>query len=173
MPTTTKKRQPVKITFAKKRPERDLLWSVYSHVLNNWAVGNSDIIEGTKLDKTEVNRLTRKLASVGLLAGEHVNSERSITWQTFFDVENDRNAKRNGRRAFDKVYPKGEEVKVAAAPVNAGHRGNTGPRYTPEQIAAAVAARADGKNWKEVAVIAGVKSPFHFSKVVRSQHPDA
>lgn len=184
MPAT--KKNPVKVTFAPKRPERDLLWDVYSYVVENWAVVYSELEEALKMPHHDVKRLTQKLAKAGLIVGEHVNSEKTLTWQSYHDVLNDERKgtgrNRNGewkaaRADFDKAFPEGtvkEPKAQTAAPKNAG----TGPRYSPEQLEAGRQARnqlTDGDvqlTWKEVAEAAGVKSPHHFSKVLRATFAD-
>lgn len=168
--TADKKRHPVKVTFTKKLSERTLLFNVYRYTLLNWAVSEADIADGTKLDAKEVKRLTRKLATKGLLAGTHVNSEKSLTWQTFYDVENDRGAIKAGEKSFAEAYPVDEPVKEPVK--KATHAGATGSRYMPEQLEAGRKARESGAGWKQVAEAAGVKSPHHFSNVLRATYPE-
>ena len=153
--------------------QRLQLKKVYRYVLMNWAVSTKEIAAGTKLDVKDVRRLTKRLESKvapsgwTLLAGTHVNGEREVTWQTYYDIQNESDAEKNGMADFDAVFPAG--VKIAAG---SSHRGNTGPRYTDAQIAEAAEIRLDkGESWKEIARMVGVKSPAHFSKVVRSRYP--
>jgi hypothetical protein len=170
--TSNKKRSPVKVTFTKsKLSERTKLFNVYRAVLLNWAISNVGIERITKLDAKEVKRLTMKLARTGLLEGTHVNSERTITWQTMYDVENDANAIRNGERDFAEMFPKDEPAKSEPAKTvkPKTKTGATGARYTDDQLTEAIVERlAFNASWKEVAATVGVKSPFHFSKVVRA-----
>ncbi len=176
----TRKAAPVTTRQMDKTPERELLWEVYCYVVENWAVDYAELDKALDMEKSDIRRLAQKLARAGLLTAEHVNSERTITWQSFHDVLNERPAKGTGRNKkgewiaaradFDQAFPEGtvkEPTKPAAGPKNAG----TGPRYTQKQIEAGLKARREGQNWKQVAATVGVKSPFHFSKIVRQWDP--
>jgi hypothetical protein len=145
---------------------RPALLKTYKYVVNNWAVSAREAAEGTDTDPKATNNLLKRLAGAGLLDSTHVNGEKSLTWQSMFDVQNDKQAGRKSTAAFNKAFPKGEVVSPAPK-----RNGATGARYTEEQLATGRDARVGGSSWAEVAKVAGVKSPFHFSKAVRKAHP--
>lgn len=149
-----------------KTPNRDQLFAAYKYVVNNWAVETAEVAEGLGTSVAYAKQLLGYLG--GLVEGTHVNGEKPITWQSYFDIENEANVPANSTKAFNKVFPKGVEVEFNAAPKTNGRKGATGPRYTPAQIKKGLAARKAGKRNREVAEAAGVKSPAYFSKVLKA-----
>lgn len=139
---------------------------VYRYVLLNWAVDAGEIVKGTGLDRETVAKMIRKLRRVGLIDGDKVNGVGPIVYQTWYDIENDRDAERKGMEDFHRLI----QIPVSDAPA---HKGATGPRYTEKQIKAGIAARKRGLGWKAVAEAAGVKSPSYFSRVLRDREPGA
>jgi hypothetical protein len=133
---------------------RPALRKTYLYVVDNWAVGTGEL-----KDKGLDIRHAKKLERDGLLATTHVNDERELTWQSYFDIANEDN-RADAVAAFDAVYPKGQ-------PVNSGGgRGGYGPRYTKAQIRKGQTARRKGLSRKQVAAAAGVKSPNYFSRLL-------
>jgi hypothetical protein len=132
---------------------------VYVAVLENWAVHASDITDQVGMDAKRVNTLLRQLERRGLVASTHVNEDRVLTWQTNHDVENDSDALAAGKAEFAQLWPRSD--KGTTRP------GGGGPRYTPEQIRKAKAAKAKGLTRKEVAAAAGIASPNYLAKLLR------
>jgi hypothetical protein len=157
MATTTTK-QPTTRSQARK---------VYMYVVNNWAVYATDVAEGLNMPAKQVNQLLRQLERRGLLASTHVNSERTLTWQSYYDIENEdeNDVRADARTAFDNAWPKGE--KATTRP------GGGGARYTPEQLKKAKAAKAKGGTRKQVAAAAGIASPNYLAKLLRRMEQDA
>lgn len=149
MATTTTK-QPTTRSQARK---------VYMSVLNNWALYATDVAEDTGMPAKQVNQLLRQLESRGLVASTHVNSERTLTWQTNHDVENDTDALANGKAEFAERWP--------AKDAGTTRPGGGGARYTPEQLKKAKAAKAKGGTRKQVAAAAGIASPNYLAKLLR------
>lgn len=152
-------------TTAKTTNLRPALRKTYLYVVDNWAVSASDIANGTKQDVKEVNSLLNRLARASLVDSIHVNGEKSLTWQSYYSIQ-DGEKRSDAIADFDKAFPKREAVTAAATRAN-----GSGPRYTEEQLAAGRDARIAGDSWKGVAATAGVKSPVYFSKVLRATFP--
>jgi predicted transcriptional regulator len=153
-------------TTAKTTDLRPALREVYKFLVDNWALSASDIADGTDREVKEVNSLLNRLARARLVDSLHVNGEKSLTWQSYYDTENQKGVWRKAARDFDKAFPKGEAI--TTGPVRAN---GSGPRYTEDQLAAGRDARIAGESWKGVAATAGVKSPVYFSKVLRATFP--
>ena len=135
---------------------------VYRYVVNNWAVSAQETAKGTGLDQALVNRLLRRLERKGLTASTHVNGEHELTWQTYFDIENEQNVPQRAGRAFKAAWPLDEQERQA----------NTGsdtprPRYSDDQLAKAKAAKAQGLTRKQVAEAAGIRSPNYLAKLLK------
>lgn len=140
---------------------RDNGRTVYMHVVRNWAVSAAEVAEDTGLSRKETNSLLRQLERKGLLASEHVNSERELTWQSYFDIENEQRVPQRAAAAFRKAWPE-----------DAPENGDTGsdtprPRYTDAQLAKAKAAKAKGGTRKQVAEAAGIRSPNYLAKLLK------
>jgi hypothetical protein len=96
---------------------REVLRGAYMFVLNNWAVERGEVTNhlykinllpkdgGVAADARRTREVLDMLESAGLLASTHVNGANELTYQTYYDVENDDQAIRKGRRAFNKAYP--------------------------------------------------------------------
>jgi len=87
----------------------DLDRKVYTYVLLNWAVSakdvlTGDLLAGTGAEAKDVNASLKRLENKGLLASEHINGERELTWQTMYDIENDPDAETNGQADFDAAH---------------------------------------------------------------------
>lgn len=144
---------------------RPALFATYKFVVNNWAVYADDVAKGTDQDVKTATKLLERLRSVGLLATEHVNGEKALTWQSFFDVENEANVPARSTRAFNKVYPKDSPVNEATT----GRRGATGPRYSEDQLAEAERLRKAGHTMKDVAAALSIKSPAYLASVLKKR----
>lgn len=147
------------------------LAAVYMQVARNWAVYVEEIVEAINSEDdprfrgtntVAVNSMLRQLEKLGLLASEHVNGEKPLTWQSYFDIENEDDAEENAEAAFIQTIA---PLMVAGSKVP--RSGATGPRYTEAQIAAGLRARARGESNKAVAEAAGVKSPNYFAKILK------
>ena len=139
---------------------------VYRFVVNNWAVSAEEIAQGTGLERPHVNQLLRQLkAHSNLVEGTHVNGERELTWQSYFDIENEQMVPQRAGRAFKAAWPVDEPERT---------NGNTGsdtprPRYTEDQLAKARAAKAQGLTRKQVAEAAGIRSPNYLAKLLKRE----
>lgn len=168
--TTTKKSSPKpsrKVTVRTEVPGdiRPKLRAAYMYVVNNWAVGAEEVAKSLKIETDEATKLLKALG--GLVEGTHVNGEKAVTWQSYYDIENSDKTKtlRSARADFAKAFP---EPVVPGSSNRVGAKGATGPRYTEAQISAGIKAREAGKTNAEVAKAAGVKSPAYFSKVLKA-----
>lgn len=83
--------------------------TVYRFILVNWAVNKAEIIEGTNLPKDAVTRALKQLERSGIVAGERVNMERVLTYQTYFDIENDDEAETKGMEQYHETFPNKED----------------------------------------------------------------
>jgi hypothetical protein len=137
---------------------------VYVNVLENWAQYASDVSADLGMDVKVVNTLLRQLERRGLVASTHVNGERTLMWQTYHDVENEPNALAEGKAEFTAKWPRSD--KGTTRP------GGGGPRYTPDQLRKAKAAKAKGLTRKEVAAAAGIASPNYLAKLLRRMAQD-
>lgn len=149
-------------TAAKPSDLRPELRKTYLFVVNNFAVHASDVAEAIFEGDTKVaNAALRRLGS--LVNGERVNGAGPLVWQSYYDIENTdpKETLKSARADFNRAFPKPVVANVGAKP------GGTGPRYTDAQIVKGLAARKAGKTNKQVAEIAGVKSPNYFSKVLK------
>lgn len=88
----------------KKDDTREIDEKVYFAVLESWAVEAPEIVRATDLDIDAVNRSLRRLQKRDLVESEHVNGEKALTWQTYFDIENDSDADIGARAAFNAAY---------------------------------------------------------------------
>lgn len=86
---------------------------VYRYVLLNWAVSANDILTGDiladvpghpKADLKMINASLKRLQKKHLVESERINMEQTLTWQTYFDVDNDPDAETNGEAAFQAAY---------------------------------------------------------------------
>lgn len=83
---------------------RDELRAAYMAVVNNFATTTSEVGKVAFDGDTEKARLA--LEDLGdLVTSSHINGERALTWQSGFDVENDKNARRKAATAFRKAFP--------------------------------------------------------------------
>jgi hypothetical protein len=146
-------------------PRRDQLKAVYLLAFDNFATTASEVAENLGIPTKEAHVLLREMEN-SLLASDHVNGERTLTWQCWDTY--DSITRRQAIAKFNKVFPTGVEVEIAE-PGSNGRKGATGPRYTPEQIKKGLAAKKAGKNNKQVAEAAGVKSPAYFSKILKGK----
>lgn len=146
----------------KKFTERESLEQVYMYVVRNWATDAGEIADGLDRSVGAVNTLLKKLATARLVEGTHVNNERKLTWQSYYDVENEDGAEALAARDFAEAFPGEPETKAT-------HKGGGGPRYTPEQIAKGVKLTVEGGTAKAVAAAVGVRSPNYFRKVVKAE----
>jgi hypothetical protein len=162
---TTTKKSPAKKPAAKKpaakatMPRRERLRQAYLYVVDNWAVGNSDL-KAAGIDPA----LMKALQPSGLVEAYHVNGERAVTWQSHFDVQNG-DPREDAEAAFDKAFP----AKETPEPATKTGNGATGPRYTPGQIAVGMRLTREGKSAKAVAAEVGVKSPSYFRKLMLAE----
>jgi hypothetical protein len=140
---------------------RPALRTAYLYVVDNWAVDASDIAKATKTDVKDVNKLLKRLERTGLLASTHVNGEKALTWQSYYDVQN--GEKRSDAIAdFNKAFP----AKQPVAAGRTGVTGATGPRYTEEQLTQAEKMRADGSTFKAIGAALGIKATAYLAKVL-------
>lgn len=139
---------------------RPALREVYMFVVDNWAVDAADIAKHTGRDVKEVNSLLRRLG--GLLASEHINGERTLTWQSYHDVQNEKGARKAAAADFNKAFP----AKEAVAAGRTGGAGATGPRYTEEQLVKAEEMRAAGSTFKAIGLALDIKATAYLAKVL-------
>lgn len=152
--------------MSKKMTERESLHEVYSYVWGNWAVTAGEIADQLGLSVSRVNALLRKLNRARLVESLHVNNERALTWQSYYDIENEDGVEARAERDFAEAFPGEPETR-------GGHTGGSGPRYTPEQIAEGVRLTLEGETAKAVALAVGVKSPNYFRKVIKEKIAEA
>lgn len=145
---------------------REQLKAVYLYVVENWAVAADEVAAGVEREVKEVRADLNRLSRRGLVVGDKINGEKTLTWQSYFDIDNELDVPARAAAEFDKEFPEGS-VKTGAS-----HEGATGARYTEEQLAAGKASREQGSNWERVAADAGVKAASHFSKAVRAAYPE-
>ena len=88
---------------------RDVLRRVYLAIVNNWAVSKPEIKSilgkqkaGPLLPKV-LDRALKDLEAHQLIVAEHVNGEKALTYQSHFDVDNDEDALKNARKAFNEA----------------------------------------------------------------------
>jgi hypothetical protein len=146
---------------------REQAKATYMAVVNNWAVYASDISGDLGLSAKDTTAVLRELEARGLAHAHHVNGEKRITWQTDFDVENEKAVPMRAGRAFAKAWPKDEET-TAKATANTGSTTDR-PRYTEDQLAKARAAKAKGLTRKQVAEAAGIRSPNYLAKLLKRE----
>lgn len=167
------------------RSEQDALKlaAVYMAVVNNFATDPAEIasqiavlktkkdlkaIGGEKMDAKEIRSHLNRLQKVGLVVAEHINGERSLTWQSYHDLANEDGARDAAIADFQErvLLPEsGQSVRTGRAP---GGRGATGPAYSDEQIKVGIETRRAGSSWMAVAQAVGVKSEMYFSKILRA-----
>ena len=140
---------------------RPALLATYKYVVTNWAVSAKEVAAGTEQDSKATTNLLKRLQATGLLDATHVNGERELTWQSMFDVQNDKQAGRKSTAAFNKVYPKGESVSATS--------GRTGPRYTEEQLVKAEQMREAGESYKAIGLALGIKATAYLSTVLKKR----
>jgi len=147
--------------------DRSELREVYMAVVKNWVVSAKDVAEITGQTLNVVNQRLRRLERVDLLASIHVNGERELTWQSYYDIENsDREETLNAASGdFTSKFPLSDAIEA-----DRKHAGATGPRYTEKQLAKGAKLRAKGLSWAKVAAEVGVKAESHFAKAVRATH---
>lgn len=89
--------------------DKATLRRVYLAVVRNWAVSERDVANALakekagELERKVVHRALQDLVAMQLLVAEHVNGERSLTYQSYFDVDNDEDALKNARKAFNEA----------------------------------------------------------------------
>jgi hypothetical protein len=135
--------------------EQDVLKlaAVYLDVVRNWAVYAEDIVKHINDENDPRYTNTNTTA---------VNGEKPLTWQSYFDIQ-------NGELEEDAVAAFTAAVAPLLVPGSKAPRvGATGARYTEEQIAKGLRARARGESNKAVAEAAGVKSPNYFAKTLKA-----
>jgi len=141
---------------------RPALLNTYKYVVTNWAVSAREVAAGTEQDPKATTNLLKRLQATGLLDATHVNGERELTWQSYFDSQNDKSAGRKSTAAFNKAFPKGEPVEPASP-----RNGATGPRYSEEQLVKAEEMRAEGLAFKAIGHELGIKATAYLSTVLK------
>ena len=144
---------------------RPALLATYKYVVTNWAVSAKEVAAGTEQDSKATTNLLKRLQATGLLDATHVNGDRELTWQSMFDVQNDKQAGRKSTAAFNKAFPKGEVVHAGRT----GGNGATGPRYTEEQLVKAEQMRAAGESYKAIGLALGIKATAYLSTVLKKR----
>jgi hypothetical protein len=93
--------------------ERKSLKKAYLFVVNNFAVSTADVAKALKVDTKEAKRLLDGLGS--LVEGTHVNQERELTWQSYYDIENSdpKETLASANADFDAAFPVGAEIPAA------------------------------------------------------------
>lgn len=168
--------------FVSSDLELNRYYTTYMFVVDNWAVSAVEVAEaisampkrdlkkvGGSMEPKEATAILKRLEKVALTASTHVNGERTLTWQSYFDVNNGE-SREEAEATFSErvaVAPEGTAVRRGRAP---GGRGATGPRYTAEQIAEGIELRRSGASWLKVAEAMGVKSQVYFSNVLRAHN---
>jgi hypothetical protein len=96
---------------------RDNLHTVYMYIVRNWAVDVNDMASGfahldaksdsqiKALTKDQIRSLLSTLERKGLVVGEQVNGEGLKVWQSYFDVENEKDAVENAEAEFASKFP--------------------------------------------------------------------
>lgn len=138
--------------------DRSALRSAYLTTFDGFGVVIEEIVTGAKVDTKEARRLMRELIRTGLVASEHVNGERELTYQcaeTYDTIE-----RKTAIKRFQAVYGARGPIERAA------RTGATGPKYTQEQIDAAIAARLGGASWKQIGSDLGIKATAYLSKML-------
>jgi hypothetical protein len=143
---------------------RPALLATYKAVVDGWAMSAREVADGTGLDPKATTRLLNRLRANGLVDATHVNGEKSLTWQSYFDSQNDKQAGRKSTAAFNKAFPKGEVVSPAAE-----RNGATGARYTEEQLVEAERRREAGETFKSIGQALGIKATAYLSKVLQAR----
>lgn len=133
---------------------RTNLQAVYNFVVGNWATDKAEIAAAKIVPAAELPGILKTLVKSNLIVADHVNGERTLTYQSHFDIENELNVLERSAGAFNEAFP--EQVE----PVKAERTHNTGPRYTDEQLAQAKALRESGLSWPKVAAELGIKAPY-------------
>lgn len=166
---------------------REQLHAAYMFVVNNWAVSRGDVAdylyrEGLLSHPTEqadagkrskslisqdakvTSSLLNSLARKRLLASERMDNE--TIWQSYYDIENSDadETRASAERDFNEAFP----GKVEQAPT--GRKGATGARYTRTQLEDAQGLREEGKSWKDIGQILGIKATGHLAKVVKERN---
>lgn len=146
--------------------ERETLNEIYLFVVRNWAVSAGEVAEALDRSVSAVNTALRKLNRASLVEGTHVNNERALTWQSYYNTQDYDEAGEivKAQRDFDEAFPNDPKTKAEAKRTGGG-----GPRYTPEQIGKGVELTLAGETAKAVAAKVGVKSPNYFRKVVKAE----
>lgn len=150
--------------MSKHYTERETLNEIYLYVVKEWAVYAGEIADALDRSVTAVNTSLRKLERAGLLVGDHVNGERKLMWQSYYNTQDYDEAEEllKAQADFDDAFPNDPKTKA-----DGERAGGGGPRYTPEQIKKGIEMTVAGKTAKEVAEAVGVKSPNYFRKVCR------
>lgn len=145
-----------------------ILAAAYKFVVDNFAATTAEVAEALSLDTKTAKRYLERLGS-DLVVGEHINGRSGeLTWQSYFDVENEEDVEARSDQAFIDTF----RISSGKAPKPSAAAGATGPRYTPEQLATGREARLAGASWPKVAEAAGVKSDGYFSRVLRATFAD-
>lgn len=105
-------------------PKRERLRTAYMHIVKNWAVGTNDIADHFYNGEiAAARRDLLELEASGLIEGTDVNGEaqgsarsgtyKSLTWQSYFDVENEEDVEERAGAAFNQEYPPTKEDEVS------------------------------------------------------------
>lgn len=134
----------------------------------NFSTDAKETAEVLKLSAPAVaTKLFRILEARNFAASTHVNGERSLTWQTYFNVTDGQATMKEALAAFDKEFPRDW------TPSANGRVGATGPRYEEAQIALGIKLTFEGKTAKQAASEVGVKSPSYFRKLCKARIAEA
>jgi hypothetical protein len=94
---------------------RDNLHEVYMFVVHNWAVDRADINSHLPhFTKEQLNSLLSTLRNKRLIVGEQVNGEGMLVWQSYHDIENEKDAEKDAEADFAATFP--NEVKEGKTP---------------------------------------------------------
>lgn len=86
-----------------KDARREIDRKVYIYLFENWALYAKEIAAGVKLDAGVVAKSLNRLKGRALVDGTHVNEDKTLTWQTYFDVENG-STEEEALAAFEEQY---------------------------------------------------------------------
>lgn len=153
---------------------RDQLKAAYLLAYDNFATDATEVADhlykSGLLDESEPNlaqdrksttAVLRKLERSGLLCGERVNGEKTLTWQCYETY--DYISREEALELFNSKFP--EELE----PTTDDRNHATGPRYTDEQLARAAELRnTTDQSWAKIAAELGIKTPYRLAKKVRA-----
>lgn len=143
---------------------RELLHRAYIYTVASWAVDTREVAANLETTNAHADALLRKLQSKNLVESEHINNEKNLTWQSYYDADNDNrhNWETLANADFNEAFP-GETIETS--------QGGGGARYTIEQISLGVEVRKAGGTWREAAAAAGLgpASAYYFSTVLKAR----